>query len=400
LNQEKDIVSTTVSEFHELPLPETLQRALQALSFSTCTPIQSQVLPFAMRGLDCIGRAQTGTGKTAAFLLSVMSDLLYHPLPQQYRGEPRSVILAPTRELALQIAADAEQLGRFTDLQIHTLVGGLDMQKQRRGLEQRTIDILIATPGRLMDFMRQKAVFLDQTEVFVIDEADRMLDMGFIPDIKYIERAMPTKTDRQTLLFSATFTPDILNLAQRWTRDAQFVDIAPDMTTAERVTQYLYLTSTDDKMRLLQAILAQEEVTKVIIFANRRDLVRKLFEALKTLPYEVAMLSGEITQDKRIKTLDGFKQGRINILVATDVAGRGLHVDEISHVINYTLPEDPEDYVHRIGRTGRAGAEGKSYSFVCEDDAFLVEDLQSFIGQKLNIEHPPEHLMTHASAGG
>ena len=393
-------MSTPVSEFHELPLPETLQRALKALSFTTCTPIQAQVLPFALRGLDCIGRAQTGTGKTAAFLLSVMSDLLYHPLPRQYRGEPRSVILAPTRELALQIAADAEQLGRFTDLQIHTLVGGLDMQKQRRGLEQRTIDLLIATPGRLMDFMRQKAVFLDQTEVFVIDEADRMLDMGFIPDIKYIERAMPNKTERQTLLFSATFTPDILNLAQRWTRDAQFVDIAPDMTTAERVTQYLYLTSTDDKMRLLQAILAQEEVTKVIIFANRRDLVRKLYEALKRLPYEVAMLSGEITQDKRIKTLDGFKQGRINILVATDVAGRGLHVDEISHVINYTLPEDPEDYVHRIGRTGRAGAEGKSYSFVCEDDAFLVEDLQSFIGQKLTIEHPPEHLMSHASTGG
>ncbi|WLD57273.1 DEAD/DEAH box helicase [Salinispirillum sp. LH 10-3-1] len=385
--------------FSELPLPEALQQALADLGYTHSTPIQAAVLPYAMRGRDCIGKAQTGTGKTAAFLLSIMSDLIYCPLKEQFQGEPRAVILAPTRELALQIAADAELLAKHTNLQIHCLVGGMDMQKQRVGLESRLVDVLIATPGRLMDFMRQKAVFLDQTEYFVIDEADRMLDMGFIPDIKYIERAMPTKRDRQTLLFSATFSKDILALTERWTENPYFVDIAPDVSTTDRVQQHLYLTTTDEKYDLLKAILEQEAVTKAIVFANRRDLVRKLHEQLSKTKHKVALLSGEISQDKRVKTLDQFKSGVINVLVATDVAGRGLHVDDVSHVINFTLPEDPEDYVHRIGRTGRAGAEGKSYSFVCEDDAFLVDDLQSFIGEKLIVEHPPADLLPDAHTG-
>ncbi len=385
--------------FADLPLPQPLQRALDELRFTHCTPIQAGVLPVALRGLDCIGKAQTGTGKTAAFLLAVMSDLIYHPLPAQYQGEPRAVILAPTRELALQIAADAEPLAKQAGMEVHTLVGGMDMQKQRKGLQSRLVDLLVATPGRLMDFMRQKAVFLDQTEVFVIDEADRMLDMGFIPDIKYIERAMPPKKDRQTLLFSATFSQDILNLSGRWTREPEFIDIAPEFTTAERIEQYLYLTTTQEKPELLDAILAQEVVTKAIIFANRRDIVRNLYERLNKGPHKVAMLSGEITQDKRLKTLDRFKSGDIDVLVATDVAGRGLHVDDVSHVINFTLPEDPEDYVHRIGRTGRAGAEGRSYSFVCEDDAFLIDDLRRYTGQALETEYPPEHLRPHAHTG-
>lgn len=385
--------------FSELPLPSALQQALADLGYTHSTPIQAAVLPYALRGRDCIGKAQTGTGKTAAFLLSIMSDLIYCPLQAQYQGEPRAVVLAPTRELALQIAADAESLAKHAGLQIHCLVGGMDMQKQRVGLESRVVDILIATPGRLMDFMRQKAVFLDQTEYFVIDEADRMLDMGFIPDIKYIERAMPSKRDRQTLLFSATFSKDILALTERWTDNPYFVDIAPDVSTTDRVQQHLYLTTTEEKYDLLKAILQQESVTKAIIFANRRDLVRKLHEQLSKTKHKVALLSGEISQDKRVRTLDQFKSGAINVLVATDVAGRGLHVEDVSHVINFTLPEDPEDYVHRIGRTGRAGAEGKSYSFVCEDDAFLVDDLQSFIGEKLVVEHPPAELLPNAHTG-
>ncbi len=383
--------------FSYLPLPDTLQHALAKMEFTHCTPIQAGILPIALRGGDCIGKAQTGTGKTAAFLLAVMSDLVYNPLPEQFQGEPRAVILAPTRELALQIASDAEVLAKHAGLEVHTLVGGMDMQKQRKGLQTRVVDLLVATPGRLMDFMRQRVVFLDQTEVFVIDEADRMLDMGFIPDIKYIERSMPPKQNRQTLMFSATFSADVLNLTERWTVDAEVVDIAPEFTTAERVQQYLYLTTTEEKMQLLERLLAQEAVSKAIIFANQRYIVRNLFDKLKK-SHKVAMLSGEITQDKRLKTLDQFKKGAIDILVATDVAGRGLHVDDVSHVINFTLPEDPEDYVHRIGRTGRAGAEGKSYSFVCEDDAFLVDDLQKFIGQKLDIQHPPEDLVAKATA--
>ncbi len=386
--------------FSDLPLPDSLQQALKTLEFTHCTPIQAGILPVALRGRDCIGKAQTGTGKTAAFLLSVMSDLIYNPLPEQYQGEPRAVILAPTRELALQLASDAEELAKSAGLIVHTLVGGLDMQKQRKKLQTEVIDLLIATPGRLMDFMRQKMVYLDQTEVFVIDEADRMLDMGFIPDIKYIERAMPHKKERQTLMFSATFSKDILGLTERWTNDPEVLDIAPEFTTAERVQQYLYLTTTDEKMGLLERILGQESVYKAIIFANRRDLVRSLYEKLKKTSHRVAMLSGEISQDKRLKTLAEFKEGGLDILVATDVAGRGLHVDDVSHVINFTLPEDPEDYVHRIGRTGRAGAEGKSYSFVCEDDAFLIDDLQKYIGQPLDIKHPPESLQADAHTGG
>lgn len=386
--------------FSDLPLPDSLQQALKTLEFTHCTPIQAGILPVALRGRDCIGKAQTGTGKTAAFLLSVMSDLIYNPLPEQYQGEPRAVILAPTRELALQLASDAEEFAKSAGLTVHTLVGGLDMQKQRKKLQTEVIDLLIATPGRLMDFMRQKMVYLDQTEVFVIDEADRMLDMGFIPDIKYIERAMPHKKERQTLMFSATFSKDVLGLTERWTNDPEVLDIAPEFTTAERVQQYLYLTTTDEKMGLLERILGQESVYKAIIFANRRDLVRSLYEKLKKTSHRVAMLSGEISQDKRLKTLAEFKEGGLDILVATDVAGRGLHVDDVSHVINFTLPEDPEDYVHRIGRTGRAGAEGKSYSFVCEDDAFLIDDLQKYIGQPLDIKHPPEDLQADAHTGG
>ncbi|MEX1056921.1 MAG: DEAD/DEAH box helicase, partial [Natronospirillum sp.] len=335
------INAENVLPFSELPLPDVLQQAVATLGFTHCTPIQAGILPIALRGKDCIGKAQTGTGKTAAFLLSVMSDLIYNPLPEQFQGEPRAVILAPTRELALQIASDAELLAKFAGLEIHTLVGGLDMQKQRKGLQTRVVDLLIATPGRLMDFMRQRAVFLDQTEVFVIDEADRMLDMGFIPDIKYIERTMPTKQDRQTLMFSATFSQDVLNLCQRWTTEPEIVEIAPEFTTAERVEQYLYLTTTEGKMQLLENILNQEAVSKAIIFANRRDIVRRLHEHLKKTTHRVAMLSGEVSQDKRLKTLDQFKEGVVDILVATDVAGRGLHVDDVSQVINYTLPEDP-----------------------------------------------------------
>ncbi|MEX0584769.1 MAG: helicase-related protein, partial [Natronospirillum sp.] len=214
------------------------------------------------------------------------------------------------------------------------------------------------------------------------------------------ERTMPTKQDRQTLMFSATFSQDVLNLCQRWTTEPEIVEIAPEFTTAERVEQYLYLTTTEGKMQLLENILNQEAVSKAIIFANRRDIVRRLHEHLKKTTHRVAMLSGEVSQDKRLKTLDQFKEGVVDILVATDVAGRGLHVDDVSHVINYTLPEDPEDYVHRIGRTGRAGAEGKSYSFVCEDDAFLVEDLEKYVGQKMNIQYPPEDLLPYAHTGG
>ncbi len=364
-------------------------RAIHELNYEYCSPIQAMTLPYTLAGHDCIGKAQTGTGKTAAFLLTVITDLMEHRLPEQFAGEPRALILAPTRELALQIAEDAKNLTKHSRLKVATLVGGMDMDKQRKQLEEARLDILVATPGRLIDFMNRKMVFLDQVETLVIDEADRMLDMGFIPDIKTIVRATPKTEERQTLLFSATFSYDILNLAERWTRDAVKVEVEPKVKTAEDVEQHVFLVSTEEKYGLLRHVLKQPGADRVMVFANRRDIVRDLSERLRKDGIQCQVLSGEVPQAKRIKTLDNFKEGKVPVLVATDVAGRGIHVEGVSHVVNYTLPEDAEDYVHRIGRTGRAGAKGVSISFACEDDSFQIPAIEDYIKRKIELEQPP-----------
>ncbi len=375
--------------FDSLNLHTALRQAIADLGFTQMTPIQHQVLYYTLAGHDAIGRAQTGTGKTAAFLISIINDLLSHPIEDgRYRGEPRALILAPTRELALQIESDAKQLLKHTDLHVLTLLGGVDYDKQRAQLDQAFVDIVVATPGRLIDFIEQKEIWLDRLEFLVIDEADRLLDMGFIPAVKRIVRAAPPKSDRQTLMFSATFSYDVLNLAQQWLFEPVTVEIEPLKTTSEQVEQRVYIVSKRDKERLLKEILASEPIEKVMVFANRRDQVRKLYDRLKLQNYQVGMLSGEITQDRRTKMLDQFKTGKTQIMIATDVAGRGIHVDGVSHVINYTLPEQPDDYVHRIGRTGRAGATGVSISFACEDDSFLLADLEKALKQKLPLIRP------------
>ena len=375
--------------FDSLNLHASLRQAIADLGFTQMTPIQHQVLYYTLAGHDAIGRAQTGTGKTAAFLISIINDLLSHPIQdERYRGEPRALILAPTRELALQIESDAKQLLKHTDLHVLTLLGGVDYDKQRAQLDRAFVDIVVATPGRLIDFIEQKEIWLDRLEFLVIDEADRLLDMGFIPAVKRIVRAAPPKSDRQTLMFSATFSYDVLNLAQQWLFEPQTVEIEPLKTTSEQVEQRVYIVSKRDKERLLKEILASEPIEKVMVFANRRDQVRKLYDRLKLQNYQVGMLSGEITQDRRTKMLDQFKTGKTQIMIATDVAGRGIHVDGVSHVINYTLPEQPDDYVHRIGRTGRAGATGVSISFACEDDSFLLADLEKALKQKLPLVRP------------
>jgi len=382
--------------FHDLDLPDSLMRAIHRLGYEYCSPIQAKTVPFALAGHDVIGKAQTGTGKTAAFLISLITDLIENPVAEQYDGEPRALILAPTRELALQIADDAKQLTYFTDFKVAALVGGMDIDKQLKQV-RRAVDIVVATPGRLIDFMRRKELFLDQVECLVIDEADRMLDMGFIPDVKSIERATPSRENRQTLMFSATFSNDIVNLANHWTTDAYQVEIEPEMKTADSVEQKIYLVSANEKYALLKHMLITDDIDRVMIFANRRDLVRNLNERLRKDGFDCLMLSGEVPQNKRLSTLEKFKNGQVKILVATDVAGRGIHVDNVSHVINFTLPEDPEDYVHRIGRTGRAGKKGKSISFACEDDSFLIPDLEKFIGDKIKLEEPPEDWITEQS---
>ncbi|MBZ9537920.1 ATP-dependent RNA helicase RhlB [Modicisalibacter tunisiensis] len=379
--------------FHDFDLPLPLMRAIHALGFEYCTPIQAEALIHTLLGGDVVGKAQTGTGKTAAFLISILAYFLEEEAPDgQKPGAPRALIVAPTRELALQIEKDAKALARFTSLNVASVVGGMDYQKQRDQLGKK-LDILVATPGRLLDFQQKRDVDLGQTEVLVLDEADRMLSMGFIPDVKRIIRHTPKKEERQTFLFSATFTQDILNLAEQWTWNPAHVEIEVTVDNAANIDQRVYLVSDADKQRLLVNLLKQESFERVMVFGNRRDLVRKLDDLLRKADINVAMLSGDVPQNQRIQTLERFREGELTVLVATDVAGRGIHIDDVSHVINYTLPEDPEDYVHRIGRTGRAGAKGVSISFVGEEDAFSLPEIERFINDKLPCEHPPEGLL-------
>lgn len=380
--------------FHDLNLNLDLMHGIADLNFEYCSPIQAHSLPFALRGHDVVGKAQTGTGKTAAFLVTIIQDLLDHPIKdERYAGEARALIIAPTRELVMQIADDARALVKYTGLNVHTLVGGMDYDKQKRQLQDDFCDILVATPGRLLDFCGSRDVYLDQVEILVIDEADRMLDMGFIPQVRRIVRQTPFKDNRQTLMFSATFTEEVLRLAEQWTLEPIRIEIQPRNIATDSVNQKVYITSQDQKFDLLHNIVSSDEVESVIVFANRRDQCRRLEDKLRRKGFRVGLLSGEVPQNKRVKTLDDFKSGEINVLVATDVAGRGIHIDGISHVINYTLPEEPEDYVHRIGRTGRAGKTGTSISFACEDDAFLLEPIQELLGRKLDCEQPEEELL-------
>ena len=382
------------TRFHDLGLEAQLMHAIADLGFEYCSPIQAQSLPNTLNGHDMLGKAQTGTGKTAAFLTAIIDDLLKNPLEgERYAGEARALIIAPTRELVVQIAEDAKLLVKHTDLTVHTLVGGMDYTKQQQGVRNKFVDILVATPGRLLDFASNKDVHLDQVEILVLDEADRMLDMGFIPQVRRIVRLTPRCENRQTLFFSATFTDDVMRLAEQWTQNPCSVEIEPESVATDTVEQHVYLVAASEKYKLLTNLARQPDVESLIVFGNRRDECRRLHEQLVKHGFSAGLLSGEVAQNKRIKTLDGFKSGKIKILVATDVAGRGIHINNISHVVNFSLPEEPEDYVHRIGRTGRAGKKGVSISFACEDDAFLLPELEKLLGQKLECEQPPESLL-------
>lgn len=383
--------------FDQFDLQKPLRQAIDAMGFEFCTPIQAQSLVHTLQGHDVTGRAQTGTGKTAAFLITIINDLLSNPIEgERYLAEPRALVVAPTRELAIQIASDAALLTQFTDLHTVTLVGGEDYQKQNRALDAKPVDILVATPGRLLDFVSNDNLYLGLVELLVLDEADRMLDMGFIPQVRQVVSRTPKKDCRQTLLFSATFTPEIFELADRWAMNPIMVEIEPEKVAADAVNQIVYLVTTADKYNLLYNLITEPGTEKVMVFSNRRDQVRKLADNLYRNGIDCGMLSGEIAQNKRVRTLDDFKTGKIRVLVATDVAGRGLHIDDVTHVVNYTLPEEAEDYVHRIGRTGRAGAIGTSISFACEEDSFLLPAIEDKLGGKLDCIHPEEGQLEQA----
>jgi len=381
--------------FHTLGLPTSVMHAISDLGFEYCTPIQAEILPKALAGSDVTGKAQTGTGKSAAFLINIFTTLLKNPIKgKRPTGTPRVLIIAPTRELVLQIEKDARDIGKHTEVQIQSILGGMQYDQQKQVLIRKPIDIMVATPGRLLDFQRQKILHLNQVEILVIDEADRMLDMGFIPDVRKIVYSTPHKNKRQTMFFSATLKPEVERLAEQWTKNPVHVEIEPEHVAAESVKQLVYIVTSDEKFALLLNLINGQNLERVLVFVNRRDQTRRLSERLRRYRINCAILSGEVPQNKRIKTLENFRKGKVRVLVATDVAARGLHVEGISHVINFTLPQDPEDYVHRIGRTGRAGASGISVSFACEDDSFYIPAIEEYLGNPLVCEQPDEALLT------
>ncbi len=376
------------TRFHDLDLPDTIMHAVSDLEFQYCTPIQAEILPHTLKGRDASGQAQTGTGKTAAFLITVLARMIRNPIQgKRQPGTPRVLILAPTRELVIQIAEEAETLAKYTPCNVVTVFGGMDYQKQRRQLES-AVDIVVATPGRLIDFFQHKDIDLGRVEILVIDEADRMVDMGFMPQVRRIVRQAPRKEERQTLFFSATITGDVERLSWQWTRDPVTVEIEPEQVETASVDQIVYLVTTEEKTALLYNILKRKDLKRVIVFCNRRDETDRVAGLLQKYNINCSLISGQVPQKKRLRVLEGFREGNIAVLVATDVAGRGLHIEGISHVINYTLPQDPENYVHRIGRTGRAGAVGTSISFACEEDSFYLPAIEEFIGHSLSCTHP------------
>ena len=382
------------TRFHDLDLPEPIMHAIADLGFQYCTPIQAMSLKHIHSGHNIAGRAQTGTGKTAAFLIAVFSRFLKNPLPEKAPlGTPRSLVLAPTRELVIQIEEDATKLGKYCQFNSMAVYGGMHAGKQRTQLLDKPVDLIVATPGRLLDFMQQRLINLGQVETLIIDEADRMLDMGFIPDVRRIISRTPPKHKRRTMLYSATLTTDVLRLASQWMPNPTVCEIEPEQVTVNTVNQVVYITRATDKFRILYNLLQRYKEKRVLIFCNRRDTTDRLDQRLQRLGIASELLSGAVAQKKRLKILSDFKSGVLKVLVATDVAGRGLHVDDIGLVINYQFPYDPEDYVHRIGRTGRAGVKGTAVSFACDDDSYGIPDIEAYIGRDLPCCMPEEELL-------
>ncbi len=400
--------NTTLTEicFENFALHPTLLQGLEDAGFIRCTPIQAMTLPITLKGRDVAGQAQTGTGKTAAFLVALYNRLLTgNANPEKRAQDPRAVILAPTRELAVQIEKDAVQIGRFTGLRTALIYGGVDYEKQRKLLEDG-VDIVIATPGRLIDFVKQQTVSFRAIEVMVMDEADRMFDLGFIKDIRFLLRRMPGPEIRQNLLFSATLSHRVLELAYEHMNDPEKLVVETDTITAENVRQCVYFPATEEKMPLLLGLLSKMDSNRSIVFVNTKYVCERVALTLERAGYKVGVLSGDVPQKKRELLLAKFIKGELSMLVATDVAARGLHIDAVSHVFNYDLPLDPEDYVHRIGRTARLGAAGDAISFACDEYAIGLPDIETFIAQKIPVgQFDPAMLLPiprggpHASGG-
>lgn len=374
------------TRFSDLNLIEPLTQGLSEAGFEYCTPIQAESLPPLLEGRDTAGQAQTGTGKTIAFLIAVIQRLMTQPAPEGRRqNQPRALIVAPTRELAIQIHKEAEVLLKHTGLVAGLAYGGANYDSQRKQI-QTGVDILIGTPGRLIDFFKQHIYDLKTVQAVVLDEADRMFDLGFIKDVRFLFRRMPAPEQRLSMLFSATLSMRVTELAYEHMNNPQQVTIESKSITAENVVERVYYTANDEKIPLLLGVLKQAKPLRTIIFINTKRTAETIDAYLEGNGFKAGLLSGDIPQKKRQRLLEQFQQGDLPILVATDVAARGLHIPEVSHVINYDLPQNAEDYVHRIGRTARAGASGEAISFACEDYAFYLPEIEEYIGHRIQPE--------------
>src|SRR5215472_511622 len=379
--------------FASLGLEPEVMEGIRQAGFVNCTPIQAQTLPIALAGRDVAGQAQTGTGKTAAFLVALYQALLTRPAPPgRSPTSVRALIVAPTRELAVQIHRDALALGAHTGLTHMVVFGGIDYEKQREQLA-RGCDVLIGTPGRLIDYFKQHVFDLRSAQVLVLDEADRMFDLGFIADIRYILRRLPPPGRRQSMLFSATLSHRVLELAYEHMNNPELVRIEPDKMTVDLVRQLMYYPSMEEKVPLLIGLLHQSEAVRTMVFVNTKRMAERLEAILKANGFQAQALSGDVPQNKRLRFLRDFHDGKLAVLIATDVASRGLHIPDVSHVFNFDLPQDAADYVHRIGRTARAGTDGDAISFACEEFAVSLPEIEDYIGHKIPSAAIPKELL-------
>jgi ATP-dependent RNA helicase RhlB len=374
---------------------EAIQRGIRDAGFELCTPIQARTLPVVLAGRDVAGQAQTGTGKTAVFLLAMLHHLETHPPHSGRRpNQPRALILAPTRELAVQIHKDALVLAAHTGHRLGLVFGGTGYEQQRRDLEGG-VDILIGTPGRLIDYLKQHVFDLREIQTVVLDEADRMFDLGFIKDIRFLLRRCPKPERRLGMLFSATLSYRVAELAYEHMNHPEMIRVEPAQVTAERIREVGYMTANEEKIPLLIGLMRHQNPARTIVFVNTKRAADRVWGYLEGNGFRAAILSGDVPQKKRLSLLKRFQTGELPVLVATDVAARGLHIPDVTHVINFDLPEDREDYVHRVGRTARAGASGDAISFACETYAFSLPDIEAFIGHKIPMERVPQDLLVH-----
>ncbi len=370
--------------FDSLPLHDKVLAGVREANFEFCTPIQASTLPIALENRDVAGQAQTGTGKTAAFLIAAYQRLMSQPPGDDEKRQPRVFALAPTRELAVQIANDAEVLGKHTGLRIGLAFGGTDYEKQRRTLEDG-VDLLIGTPGRIIDYFKQGVFKLNHVEVAILDEADRMFDLGFIKDIRYLLRRLPPPDKRLNMLFSATLSHRVMELAYEHMNEPELIRIEPDKVTADRVRQAIFFPSNEEKLPLLIGLIREMGEGRIMVFVNMKREAERVQAYLQANGINARAISGDVPQKKRLRMLMDFQKGELAVLIGTDVASRGLHIPDVQYVINYDLPQDAEDYVHRIGRTARAGASGDAISFGCETYAMSLPDIEDYIGHKIPV---------------